>query len=259
MPSRSSCSPGPSPTNIRSASGSPAPNTTCVRVSASGHFVQASATRSSSCERREHQWFRRRFEQGHGIPLDVRRVRAHLLRDRGSHRRGRDLGGEQAQAVDVRVDLRRWPARTRCRRRGGCATGGSPGRARGARSRRGAGTRASCSRALVATTASVVLLVLLERADPGKPGVPSGALEPASTRPSSSNTSPTAFTTTSAPTTTSPSRALAEPSPPGTAYSPPRHLPTVAPRPAPTRPIRSGPAARQRGRERGAALLGPGR
>ena len=47
-PVRSSCSPGPSPTNIRSAWASPTPNTTCVRVAASGHFVQVSASRSRS-------------------------------------------------------------------------------------------------------------------------------------------------------------------------------------------------------------------
>ena len=35
-PCRSSCSPGPSPTNIRSACGSPTPKTTWVRVAASG-------------------------------------------------------------------------------------------------------------------------------------------------------------------------------------------------------------------------------
>src|SRR4051794_37225217 len=39
-PCLSSWKPGASPTNIRSASGEPAPNTTCVRPRASAHFVQ---------------------------------------------------------------------------------------------------------------------------------------------------------------------------------------------------------------------------
>ena len=49
MPCSSSSAPGPSPTNIRSASGSPTPNTTWVRVSASGQRVQprASSRRAS--------------------------------------------------------------------------------------------------------------------------------------------------------------------------------------------------------------------
>src|SRR5918995_30787 len=49
MPCLSSSAPGPSPTNTRSAAGSPSPNTTWLRPwVASGHFVQASASRSSS-------------------------------------------------------------------------------------------------------------------------------------------------------------------------------------------------------------------
>src|SRR4249920_3151305 len=49
MPCLSSSAPGPSPTNTRSAAGSPSPNTTWLRPwVASGHFVQARASRSSS-------------------------------------------------------------------------------------------------------------------------------------------------------------------------------------------------------------------
>src|SRR5918994_1807178 len=49
MPWRSSSAPGPSPTNTRSAPGSPSPKTTWLRPwVANGHFVQASASRSSS-------------------------------------------------------------------------------------------------------------------------------------------------------------------------------------------------------------------
>src|SRR5947209_7727718 len=44
-PCLSSWKPGASPTNIRSASGAPAPKTTCVRPCESAHFVQ-SATAS---------------------------------------------------------------------------------------------------------------------------------------------------------------------------------------------------------------------
>src|SRR6266576_6155943 len=52
MPCLSSWKPGASPTNIRSESGSPAPNTTWVRPSASAHLVQPATSspkaRSSS-------------------------------------------------------------------------------------------------------------------------------------------------------------------------------------------------------------------
>src|SRR5438094_1550514 len=52
IPCLSSWKPGASPTNIRSAFGSPEPKTTCVRPPASGHFVQPETTsakaRSSS-------------------------------------------------------------------------------------------------------------------------------------------------------------------------------------------------------------------
>src|SRR5512132_3800212 len=51
-PCLSSWNPGASPTNIRSESGFPEPNTTCVRPPASAHFVQPATTspnaRSSS-------------------------------------------------------------------------------------------------------------------------------------------------------------------------------------------------------------------
>ena len=43
-PCLSSWKPGPSPMNIRSASGSPTPKTTCVRLWASRHFVQPDAS-----------------------------------------------------------------------------------------------------------------------------------------------------------------------------------------------------------------------
>src|SRR5262245_45785701 len=54
-PCLSSWKPGASPTNMRSAFGSPTPNTTCVRVSASRHFVHCAtweANAASSVIRR---------------------------------------------------------------------------------------------------------------------------------------------------------------------------------------------------------------
>ena len=56
-----------------------------------------------------------------------------------------------------------------------------------------------------------------------------------------SSMSPTALTATSALTTRSPSRTVAPPSPPGRACSRPRHLPIVAPAPAPIRPSCTAP------------------
>src|SRR6266542_6095347 len=47
-PCRSSCSPGPSPTNIRSAFGSPTPKTTLVRPCESGQRTQSCASIASS-------------------------------------------------------------------------------------------------------------------------------------------------------------------------------------------------------------------
>src|SRR5689334_15878240 len=48
MPCLSSWNPGASPTNIRSASGSPTPKTTCVRPSARRHFVQPPTWRANA-------------------------------------------------------------------------------------------------------------------------------------------------------------------------------------------------------------------
>src|ERR1051325_9188302 len=47
-PFRPSCSPGPSPTNINSASARPTPNTTCVRPAASLHCEQSCAAAATS-------------------------------------------------------------------------------------------------------------------------------------------------------------------------------------------------------------------
>src|SRR5947207_2893034 len=48
MPCLSSWKPGASPTNIRSACGSPTPNTTCVRPCARRHLVQPATWRAKS-------------------------------------------------------------------------------------------------------------------------------------------------------------------------------------------------------------------
>ena len=69
--------------------------------------------------------------------------------------------------------------------------------------------------------------------------------------------SPVAFTATRADTTTSSSRAVAEPNPPGRAWSGPRHFPTVAPVPAPTSP--SGTAPPTADRQANSPSVDPGR
>src|SRR5205823_4336447 len=48
-PCLSSWKPGASPTNIKSAFGSPDPKTTCVRPPASAHFVQPATTSPKAC------------------------------------------------------------------------------------------------------------------------------------------------------------------------------------------------------------------
>ena len=100
--------------------------------------------------------------------------------------------------------------------------------------------------------------VTLERRLLGEAGSVGGARDATIGVPSASDTSPTALTTTSAPTTTSPSRAEALPIPPVLPCSPPRHLATLAPLPAPTRPVASSDAGGSNAAaERGASLVGP--
>ncbi len=100
-------------------------------------------------------------------------------------------------------------------------------------------------RASVATTTSVGLGSSgpANGVGSGNGSASGGAWEPASMVPAASWTSPMAFTTARAPTVASPTVALAEPKPPGTACSAPRHFPTVAPVPAPTRPVAVGAVA----------------
>src|SRR5205823_2870948 len=93
------------------------------------------------------------------------------------------------------------------------------------------------TRASVATTTSVVFS---NGVGTGKPATSAGALDPARTAPSVAITSPAGLQATRAPTVASPSRTETVPSPAGRAYSRPRHFPTVAPRPAPTRPDTAG-------------------
>src|SRR5688500_11760603 len=92
-------------------------------------------------------------------------------------------------------------------------------------------------RASVATTTSVVCS---NGVGAGNDGPPAGAVEPARTVPSGPITSPAGLQATRAPTVASPTVTAAVPSPPATAYSRPRHFPTVAPRPAPIRPEVTG-------------------
>ena len=66
-----------------------------------------------------------------------------MVRDRIADRLGRHLGDHHPQAVEVRVDRAGRAARTRGRRRGGCATGGWRAPGRGARCGPADGTRPS--------------------------------------------------------------------------------------------------------------------
>src|SRR5919106_1940037 len=96
MPCLSSSAPGPSPTNTRSAWGSPSPNTTWVRPwVARGHFVHASASRSSSSN------------DGNGGGSTSRDTPdgTSSLGDRVSDRVHDGVGGTHPQAVEVGVDL----------------------------------------------------------------------------------------------------------------------------------------------------------
>ena len=107
-----------------------------------------------------------------------------MLRDRRSHRFGRDVGGQEAQPVDVRVDLAGRGRERDVAVVAGVRRDGSPGRGRGARSRRAAGTRAWCS-GVGGDDGQRGVGLLLERVGPrGTPGGPSGALDPAIIAPS---------------------------------------------------------------------------
>ena len=262
--SRSSCSPGPSPTNSRSAVGSPTPNTTCVRVSASGHFVHARApSRSRIGERGERERLvraatRRDPTLSEGAGLSRTGTRPGVADALGRH-----LGDHHAEAVEVGVDRAGrdtnarspswrvcdgWIARARpswallseqvALDLGAAGVGGDDHQRRVGPARR-----------------------LLERRRSGKPGASAGrASTRRACRPSSPTTSPTAFTTAMrtdddvAVVCRSPCRARR--------WCRGRHPATWrrAPRDRHRR-VRSASAARRYpgGGERGAALVGPGR
>ena len=76
--------------------------------------------------------------------------------DGGPDGGGHGLDDAEAEPVEVRRRPRRWRGRTRCRRRSGSPPGAAIGRARRARSGPAAGTRTLVHRASVATTTSVV-------------------------------------------------------------------------------------------------------
>ena len=147
----------------------------------------------------------------------------------------------------------RWPARTRCRRRDGSATGGSHAPCRGARFgdelalqlRAARVGRDDDQRGVGAPSSS-------NGAGRRSPACRRARSTRRATPPSAPITSPTAFTTASAPITTSPSRAARRSEAAGVPCSPPRHLPTVAPRPAPTRPsVKTARDPRRRRARRG--------
>ena len=197
-PCRSSCCPGPSPTNSRSASARPTPNTTCVRPAASLHNVQSCASAATSsrvaagalagCEealsdtgdairgRPPHESTRRR------------RRRPPPAGDRGARRPCRSHSAT-ARSPSKRVwDGRRLRAIPSCAL---CATRWQP---------------SLSHRPSVTTTTSVVFAVSSNGCGSGKPGASAGAVDPASTRPSSPTTSPTALTTAIAATVASSTR-----------------------------------------------------
>ena len=97
-PVRSSCSPGASPTKSRSAVGSPTPNTTWVRVAASGHLVHESASRSRSANEANGDGWR-----SDTVGPGLSGCRA-MVRDRIADRLRRHLGDHHAQAIEVSLD-----------------------------------------------------------------------------------------------------------------------------------------------------------
>ena len=178
---------------------------------------------------------------------------------------GRDLGrrarGSRSRLLAPSTVARSRP-RTRRRRRSGCARGGSPARARRARSPASRWhSDLVARRASVATTTSVVFALSRTARCRGTPARRRGAVEPASdpSRRRRSRRRPR-----SRPRARRRRVALASRSARRAARhrcSAPRHLPTVAPVPAPTRPDRERRVVdRARGRgECRATLLGPGR
>ena len=199
MPCLSSSAPGPSPTNIRSAAGSPTPNTTWVRVSASGHRVQPSASSRSGVEARPPS--RRSPARVIGATVGGGHRRSVCPHCR-PHGLGHHLGGGHPQPVEVAppptpvaTAITRSPSKRVCdgSQRPGQAVVAGLGEQEAVRlrehGRRWRRARASCARRRPSGS--------------GNAGPPGGAVDPARTAPSRSSTSPTAFTTASAPTVAS--------------------------------------------------------
>ena len=191
-----------------------------------------------------------------------------MVRDRVAHRRGRDVGDHHPEPVEVGVDLP--VAHANARSPSWRVCDGWIARARPWwRCGRAGGTRPWCSVALVATTASVVLVAWRCRPSPegvsngassGKPGASAGALRgrrSACRRPRRRRR----------PRSPRPARRPrrhrrardALPTPPVLPCSPPRHLPTLAPRPAPTRPVANGASAASAAASAARPSSGPGR
>ena len=106
-PCRSSCSPGPSPTNSRSASARPTPNTTCVRPAASLHSVHvdaasaATSARRAPAQARDATRMRRGELERHGAPGDDT---GRATADRCESAAATTSAAARPQAVEVHVD-----------------------------------------------------------------------------------------------------------------------------------------------------------
>ena len=190
-PVRSSCSPGPSPTNIRSACGSP---------DAEHHLRARLGQRAAGADQRvglevRERRERRRFQKGHGGRSGSQagsRSYATELRTR----RGRHFGRQHPHAVEVGLD----GAGGERERDVAVVTGvrrmDRPGQSVVRRSGTADGTGASCRRTFVTTTARWCCLQPRTAPVRESRATSLGALDPASTVPSAATMSPTELTTT---------------------------------------------------------------
>ena len=255
--------PGPSPTNIRSASARPDAE----------HDLRPPGRELAqrAVARRGRDLGQRRTGRVRGMRRCGGRVERH-----GTPRSGHDrlLSGCDRAANRRRPRRRRPSPRSRSR----CASTGA-GRQRDrevaveARVRRAQRPGDAVVRALRDEMAAELVArgvgddddergvraLLLERPRAsGNAAASAGAVEPATTRPSAPSTSPTALTTASATTCASSTRRVRDTEPAGHRDSRPRHFPTVAPRPAPTRPVANG-SSRAAAATAAVPLVGAGR
>ena len=134
-PWRSSCSPGSLADEHQ----------VCVRVADAEHDVRASL-RERALRARERVALEvvPRVQPVDGADAVMVPLAPVKLADGVPHRSGRHLGGEHPEPVEVHARPCPSTRPPRRRRRGGCATDGSRGPSRGARSPRAAGSRPSC-------------------------------------------------------------------------------------------------------------------